>query len=125
MFEPRHNILSNVRANVRKYVATWFEHSPESNRPVPGPILADYTRSVPVMFRWPNVTLPRGQSQCGGEFPVSMGTSCRTGRHLATSQIGGVQGYHGFLIAKLRVTRLRISRIVAYLQRSTTSGFNS
>ena len=27
MFEPRHNILSNVRANVRKYVVTRLEHS--------------------------------------------------------------------------------------------------
>ena len=32
MFEPRHNILSNVRTNVRKYIVTWFEHSRESNR---------------------------------------------------------------------------------------------
>ena len=37
MFEPRHNILSNVRTNVRKYVVTWLKHSRESNRPVPGP----------------------------------------------------------------------------------------
>ena len=29
MFELRHNILSNVRTNVRKYVATWLEHSRE------------------------------------------------------------------------------------------------
>ena len=38
MFEPRHNKLSDVRTNVRTYVVTWFEHSRESDRPVPGPI---------------------------------------------------------------------------------------
>ena len=37
MFEPRHNILSNVRADIRKYVASWLEHPRESNRPVLGP----------------------------------------------------------------------------------------
>ena len=26
MFEPRHNILSNVRAAIRKYVVTWLKH---------------------------------------------------------------------------------------------------
>ena len=26
-FAPRHNILSNVRTNVRKYIVTWLEHS--------------------------------------------------------------------------------------------------
>ena len=40
MFEPRHNIVSNVRADIRKYAVSWFEHSRESNRPVPGPLLA-------------------------------------------------------------------------------------
>ena len=38
MFEPRHNILSNVRADIRTYVVSWLKHSRESNRPVPGPI---------------------------------------------------------------------------------------
>ena len=32
-----HNVLSNVRTNVRKYVVTWLKHSRECNRPVPGP----------------------------------------------------------------------------------------
>ena len=41
MFEPRHNILSNVRTNVRRYVVTWLEHSRECNRPVHGPLLAE------------------------------------------------------------------------------------
>ena len=41
MFEPRHNIHSNVRKNVGKYVVTWLEYSRESNRPVPGPLLAE------------------------------------------------------------------------------------
>ena len=41
MFEPRHNILSNVRTNVRKYDVTWLEHSRECNRPVVGPLLAE------------------------------------------------------------------------------------
>ena len=40
-FEPRHNLHSDVRTNVRKYVVTWLEHSCESNRPVPGPHLAE------------------------------------------------------------------------------------
>ena len=31
MFEPRHNILSNVRADVRHYVVSWLKHSRESN----------------------------------------------------------------------------------------------
>ena len=35
MFEPRHNILSNVRADNRKYVVTWLKHSRESNRRYP------------------------------------------------------------------------------------------
>ena len=30
MFELRHNILSNVRTNVRKYVVSWLKHSRES-----------------------------------------------------------------------------------------------
>ena len=34
MFEPRHNILSNVRTNVRKYILACLEHSRESNSPV-------------------------------------------------------------------------------------------
>ena len=34
MFEPRHNILSNVRADIRKYVVSWLKHSRGSNRPV-------------------------------------------------------------------------------------------
>ena len=35
MFEPRHNVLSNIRTNVRKYVVTWLEHSREINRRYP------------------------------------------------------------------------------------------
>ena len=35
MFEPRHNILSDVRTNFRKYVVTWLEHSRENNRRYP------------------------------------------------------------------------------------------
>ena len=35
MFEPRHNILSNVRTNVQMYVVSWLEHSCESNRRYP------------------------------------------------------------------------------------------
>ena len=31
-FEPQHNILSNVRTNVGKYVVSWLEHSRECNR---------------------------------------------------------------------------------------------
>ena len=38
MFEPRHNIRSNVRADIPKYVS-WLKHSRESNRPAPGPIV--------------------------------------------------------------------------------------
>ena len=41
MFEPRYNILLNVRTNVRKYVVTWIEHSRESNRPALEPLLAE------------------------------------------------------------------------------------
>ena len=41
MFEPRHNILPDVRTNVGKYVMSWLEHSRESNRPVPGIHLAE------------------------------------------------------------------------------------
>ena len=37
MFEPRHNILSNVPADIRQYVVSWLKHSRESNRPVLGP----------------------------------------------------------------------------------------
>ena len=37
MFEPCHNILSNVRANIRNYVVSSLKHSRESNRPVAGP----------------------------------------------------------------------------------------
>ena len=46
MFEPRHNILSNVRTNVRKYVMTWLERLRESNRPLPGPLLAELSISL-------------------------------------------------------------------------------
>ena len=38
MSKPRHNILSNVRADIRKYVVAWLKHSRECNRPVAGPI---------------------------------------------------------------------------------------
>ena len=48
MFEPRHNIISNVRTNVRKYVVTWLERSRESNRPVFGPFLAELSIRGPV-----------------------------------------------------------------------------
>ena len=41
MFEPRHNILSNVRTNVQKYVVTSLEYSRENKRPVPGPLFAE------------------------------------------------------------------------------------
>ena len=34
-----HNILSNVRSDIRKYVVSWLKHSGESTKPVPGPIL--------------------------------------------------------------------------------------
>ena len=39
MFEPRHNILSNVRADIRMYVVSWLEHLRKSITPVPGPEL--------------------------------------------------------------------------------------
>ena len=38
MFEPRHNMLSNVLADIRKYVVSWLKHLRKSNRPVLGPI---------------------------------------------------------------------------------------
>ena len=34
MFEPRHNILPNVRVDIPKYVVSWLEHLLESNGPV-------------------------------------------------------------------------------------------
>ena len=57
MFEPRHNILSNVRGDIRKYVVSWLKHSHESNRPVPGPIV------MPVCYerQWINVFQPMGR----------------------------------------------------------------
>ena len=36
MFELRHNILSNVRADIGKYVVTWLKRSLESDRTLPG-----------------------------------------------------------------------------------------
>ena len=44
--EPRHNILSNVHADIRKYVLWWLEHSRESNGPVPGPIAPENTSGL-------------------------------------------------------------------------------
>ena len=41
VFEPRHNILSNVRADIRKLVVSWLKHSRESDRAVPGPITTE------------------------------------------------------------------------------------
>ena len=38
MFEPRHNILSNVRVDIRMYVVSWLKYLRESTRPVFGPI---------------------------------------------------------------------------------------
>ena len=35
MFELRHNLFSNVRTNVRKYVVTWLVHLRENNRRYP------------------------------------------------------------------------------------------
>ena len=35
-FEPSHDILSNVRADIRKYVVSWLKPLRESNRPVAG-----------------------------------------------------------------------------------------
>ena len=40
--------LSNVHPNVRKYVATWLELSRESDRPAPGPFLAELCITVTV-----------------------------------------------------------------------------
>ena len=37
LFEQRHNILSNVRADIRKYVVSWLKHWRERNRPLPAP----------------------------------------------------------------------------------------
>ena len=31
MYEPRHNILSNVRADIRQYIVTWLERGPDQN----------------------------------------------------------------------------------------------
>ena len=45
MFQPRHSILSNVRAGIRKYVVSWLKHSRESDRPVPGPIYVRASRA--------------------------------------------------------------------------------
>ena len=42
MFEPRHNILSNVRTNVGKYVVMWLKHSRESNRRYPDDSLKSF-----------------------------------------------------------------------------------
>ena len=59
LFKPRRNILSYVRANVRKYIVTWLEHPRESNRPVLGPLLAElifgiHTRTAFVIsLQWP------------------------------------------------------------------------
>ena len=36
MFEPRQNILADVRVDIRKYVVSWLKHSCEINRPVHG-----------------------------------------------------------------------------------------
>ena len=70
MFEPRHNILSNNRPNVRKYVVTWLEHSRECNRAVPGPLLAELTSiydrvcvfSERVIFVQAHFTVPHSPS---------------------------------------------------------------
>ena len=35
MFEPRHNIFSNIRTNVRECVVTWLEHSRKNNSRYP------------------------------------------------------------------------------------------
>ena len=45
-FKPRHNLLSNVRTNVRKYAVTWLEHSRESNMPEPGPLIAELSIKI-------------------------------------------------------------------------------
>ena len=42
MLEPRHNILSNFLADIRKYVVTWLKHLRESIRPVAGPTFIPY-----------------------------------------------------------------------------------
>ena len=58
MFEPRHNILSNVRADIGKYVVLWLKHSRESNRAVPGPLLAEFSiSSHPVDLKVQSVPL--------------------------------------------------------------------
>ena len=36
---PRHNIFSNVRADIRQYVVSWRKRSREKNRPLPGPMV--------------------------------------------------------------------------------------
>ena len=49
MFEPRHvprNVRATFRADIRKYVVTWLKHSRESNRPIPGPLLAEINIKV-------------------------------------------------------------------------------
>ena len=52
MFEPRHNILSNVRTDIGKNVVSWLEHSRESNRPVPGPLLQELSILSVLACRW-------------------------------------------------------------------------
>ena len=53
MFEPRHNILSNVRADIRKYIVSWLKHSRERNRLLPGPIRrSEYGNALGKVVTW-------------------------------------------------------------------------
>ena len=36
--------------SVRKYVVSWLEHSRESNRPLPGPPLAEFSIFIPIQI---------------------------------------------------------------------------
>ena len=50
MFEPHHNLLSNVRVDIRKYVVSWLKHSRGSIRPVPGPKLGSALSPWVIVF---------------------------------------------------------------------------
>ena len=63
-FEPRNNILWNVRTNVGKYVVTWLEHSRESNRPLPGSLLAEFVILTCRLTEFASTAFPAHRENC-------------------------------------------------------------
>ena len=82
MFEPRHNILSNVRTNFRKYAVSWLEHLRESDRP--GSLVAELSTARLSLLDWRGIVrLDKEDNPNGLRALVDAASNCRLHQHAA------------------------------------------